>query len=69
MIGKDFGKSTIYILDGIPVDCVITSKSGKTMSGISIYEKVVDMSMKVEANYDVIKGDLIKALESLEASE
>ena len=67
--GKDFGKSSIYILDGVPVDCVIKSKSGKTLSGISVYEKVVDLSMKVEANYSVIKGDLIKSLESLDISE
>ena len=67
--GKDFGKSTIYLHDGIPVDCVITSKSGKTLSGIAIYEKVVDLSMKVEAKYNVVKGDLIKALEALDISE
>jgi hypothetical protein len=67
--GDNFGKASIYLHDGIPVDCVIRSSSGKEISGIQLYEKIVDITNKFPSKYEVYVGDFIKATESLSVGE
>lgn len=63
--GDNFGIATIYMHDGVPVDCVIRSSSGKEVAGIQLYEKIVDLTMKYNATYEVYKGDFVKASEEI----
>lgn len=64
--GDNFGEASVYIHDGIPVDCVIKSNSGKMLSGVQLYEKIIDTSMKYSSSYEIIKGDYIKAVEAVQ---
>ncbi|MCB0278849.1 MAG: hypothetical protein KDD94_05065 [Calditrichaeota bacterium] len=64
VFGKNQGRANVFVHDGSPVDCVIESSTGKMLSGVQIYDRIVDLSEKVKTSYRIFKGDLIAALEA-----
>lgn len=55
--GNNFGEGSIFLHDGIPVECVIQSNSGKMLSGVQIYEKMINLSNQYETTFTVYRGD------------
>ena len=62
--GKDNGQASIFFHDGVPVDCTIESAGGKSLSGVQIYDNILDLTEKVNTKFKIYRGDVVAALEN-----
>jgi hypothetical protein len=62
--GKENGHASIFFHDGVPVDCTIESAGGKSLSGVQIYDNILNLTDKVNTKFKIYRGDVVAALEN-----
>ncbi|GAB4369421.1 MAG: hypothetical protein Kow0042_11140 [Calditrichia bacterium] len=58
--GGKKGFSTIYLMEGIPVETVIMSTSGRIVSGEHVYQKILEYSQLIKSSVKVYRNQKIE---------